>query len=634
MPGFLLRKFVLLLADIIIITVSYYGAYWLRFDVLTSTDTVSLYETTFRETLLWLIGVRLVCGILVRQYNWSFRQASLQEAASVASGVVAGSLLFIGITQLGHISLNTPPRMVYFLEFAATLIGMGLLRFLPRYAVYLFHSHIFGVSAGEDEKIRTLIFGAGHTGQLLLRDMIHSESYPYRIVGYIDDNPIKIGTRIMGVPVLGRLEDLPEIISKRKVKKVLIAISKLPATRLRHLVDICAGKHVQFKKIPNYMEIVQQGSKPLALQDLKLEDLLRREPVKFDNTILAEYFIGKIVLVTGAAGSIGSELCRQLAGLGIKKLVALDINENDLYFLNLSMQESHPELAFSIAFGSIRDSHRLDEIFTMHAPNIVFHAAAHKHVPLMEDCPREALANNVLGTIAVAECARRHNVERFVMISTDKAVRPANVMGATKYLAERAVGRISDGANGRFMAVRFGNVLGSAGSLIPILQRQIRRGGPVTITHPQITRFFMTIPEAVGLVIIAAVQNEGTICVLDMGDPVRIDEIARHLITLNGLIPDEDIAIKYVGLRPGEKMFEELFLNDEKLTRSSHPRIMVVNHPDEGFDLDRTKTEISRLVAEGDNPTALKFLHDNVPGMLPPADPVKKSDSIPEQTAP
>lgn len=632
MFGSILRKMVLLLADIVIITISYYVAYWLRFDELTAKEVKALYQETFRETLLWLIGIRLVCGVLVRQYNWSFRQASLQEAAAVATGTVAGTVLFFGITQFGKVSLNTPPMMVYFFEFTATLIGMGLLRFLPRYTVYLFHRHPFSFMI-DDSRIRTVIFGAGHTGQLLLRDMMHSASYPYRVVGLVDDNPMKIGTRIMGVPVLGRLEDLPEIIDKRKVQKVLIAIAKLPAARLRHLVDICAGKHVQFKKIPNYHEIVQQGSKPLALQDLKLEDLLRREPVSFDNTILAEYFIGKTVLVTGAAGSIGSELCRQLAGLGIKKLVALDINENDLYFLNLSMQETHPELAFSIAFGSIRDPRRLDEVFTQHKPDIVFHAAAHKHVPLMEDCPREALANNVLGTIAVAECARRHNIERFVMISTDKAVRPANVMGATKYLAERAVGKIAEGANGRFMAVRFGNVLGSAGSLIPILQRQIRRGGPVTITHPQITRFFMTIPEAVGLVIIAAVQNEGAICVLDMGDPVRIDEIARHLITLNGLIPDEDIAIKYVGLRPGEKMYEELFLNDEKLTRSSHPRIMVVNHPDQGVDLERLKTEVGRLVSEADNAEALAFLHENVPGMLAQAEPAKKPDPLPEPVA-
>lgn len=615
----LLRKFSLLIADALLVWGGYFVAYWLRIDVLTSTEESQMHWRTYHETLLWLIGIRLACGIVVRQYNWSFRQASLQEAISVTSGALMGSIIFIGLTFSGAISLNMPPKTVLVLEFASSLMFMGIIRFLPRYAVYFFHHHFF--TAGEEMRVRTIIFGAGHSGQLLLRDMLHSEPYPHRVIGYIDDNPVKIGTRILGLPVLGRLEDLPELIDKRRVKKVLIAITKLPAARLRHLVDICAGKHVQFKKIPNYHELIQQGGKPLALQDLKLEDLLRREPVKFDNTVLAEFFIGKTVLVTGAAGSIGSELCCQLAGVGIKKLVALDINENDLYFLNLSMQESYPEVSFAIAFGSIRDSNRLEEVFALHQPNIVFHAAAHKHVPLMEDCPREALANNVLGTIAVAECAKRHHVERFVLISTDKAVRPANVMGATKYLAERAVERIAHGAEGRFMAVRFGNVLGSAGSLIPILQRQIHRGGPVTITHPQITRFFMTIPEAVGLVIIAAMQSEGTICVLDMGDPVRIDEIARHLITINGLIPEEDIPIKYVGLRPGEKMYEELFLNDEKLTRSSHPRIMVVHHAGGGLELERLKAEVGRIVSVGDNPLAMQFLHENVPGMAVTATP-------------
>ncbi len=622
MQSSLFRKFSLLLCDILIICLGYYLAFLLRLDVIEKDNitSISLYKDIFLSTLPWLLGVRLVCGILVKQYNWSFHQASLHEAFSVSTGVAAGTVLFFAISYFGNISQTHPPRTVYFLEAASTLIGMGIIRFLPRYASYILHHRLARFSLDSEKPMKTIIFGAGHTGQLLLRDIIHSGKYPYQVVGYIDDNPVKIGTRILGIPVLGSIEDLHEIIGKKGIDKVLIAIAKLPSAKVRHLVEICSGHNILFKKIPSYNEIVQQGAQPVALQDLKLEDLLRRESVTFDNVKLSEYFIGKKVLITGAAGSIGSELCRQLSGFGIKQLIALDLNENGLYFLRLELHELNPDLDFKIAFGSIRDRRRLEEIFNKFKPDIVFHAAAHKHVPLMEECPREALSNNILGTINIAECSKNIGVERFVLISTDKAVRPTNIMGASKYMAEVSVRKIANQAReqnskSNFMAVRFGNVLGSAGSLIPILQRQIQKGGPVTITHPNITRYFMTIPEAVGLVIIASVANEGATCVLDMGEPIKIDEIARHLITLNGLVPEKDIAIKYIGLRPGEKMFEELFLEDEKLTSSSHPRIRVAHPVDNNYNLDEIKTEISEIIAKGDDQAARNLLMRYVPGM-------------------
>lgn len=623
MQSSLMRKISLLVCDVILISLGYFIAFWLRLDVIESDNVfaISVYQDIFIATLPWLLGIRVICGVLVKQYNWSFRQASLHEAFSVATGVFAGSVLFFGISYFGNISHTHPPKSVYFLEFASTLIGMGIIRFLPRYASYILQHRFARFKVDEEGAMKTLIFGAGHTGQLLLRDIMHSGKYPYQVIGYIDDNPVKIGTRILGVPVLGNLEDLHEIIGRKKIDKVLISTARLSSSKLRHLVDICSGHNIRFKKIPSYNEIVQQGTQPLALQELKLEDLLRRDSVTFDNAKLSEYFIGKTVLVTGAAGSIGSELCRQLAGFGIKNLVAVDHNENGLYFLKLELHEINADLKFDIAFGSVRSAKRVGEIFEEYKPDIVFHAAAHKHVPLMEDCPREALANNVLGTINVAECARRINVERFVLISTDKAVRPTNIMGATKYMAEVAVRKIAqqvqrENGKSNFMAVRFGNVLGSAGSLIPILQRQIRKGGPVTITHPQITRYFMTIPEAVGLVIIASVANEGATCVLDMGEPVKIDEIARHLITLNGLVPESDIAIKYIGLRPGEKMYEELFLDEEKLTNSSHPRIMVAHPVDNNYDLQKIEAEVAAEVESGDDISARALLEKYVPGNL------------------
>lgn len=612
MQAALTRKIFLLVCDVMVVTIGYFFAYWLRLDLLDG-GSLGEYTDTFFATLPWLLGLRVLCGILVKQHNWSFKQASMHEAFSIATGVAVGSVIFIALCKWGHITEMTPPRTVYFLEFSITLFGFGIIRFLPRYLGYLSNHGLLRFSACDDKKMKTIIFGAGYTGELLLRDIMNSDSYPYRVIGFVDDAPTKRNTRLHGMSVLGSLEDLPEIIDRYGVEKVLVSIAKLPAARLRHLVEICTGRHVKFKKIPSFNEIVKHGAKPVALLDVKLEDLLSREAVEFDHSVLASNFANKTVLVTGAAGSIGSEICRQIAELGAKKIVCLDINENNLYFLRLDLREIAPEAKIKIAFGSIRDKERVTQIMQKHKPQIVFHAAAHKHVPLMEDCPREAVANNTLGSINVAECARDVGAEKFVLISTDKAVRPTNIMGATKHMAEVAIRKLSHGSDTSFMAVRFGNVLGSAGSLIPILQRQIEKGGPLTITHPDITRYFMTIPEAVGLVLIASVQSEGATCVLDMGEPVKVDDIAKQLITLNGMTPDKDIAIKYIGLRPGEKMYEELFLEAEKLTRSSHPRIMVAHPNDTPVEYPELRKQLVEALASGSDDTAKEFLLQHVP---------------------
>ena len=408
--------------------------------------------------------------------------------------------------------------------------------------------------------MRTLIIGANDTGELILRDLLKTRIYPYSIIGFVDDNPALHGVSLHGYRVLGGTDALPEIIGKHRIDKLLIAIPDISGASLRKLVDLCADHHVRFKLVPSYAKLVSRGdSSPMALKDVQLEDLLDRSPVEFDRKRISEFFSGKTILVTGAAGSIGSEICRQVADHGASRIIALDINENDLYFLRLEMQKKGRDGFRHRDSQRARPAASWTRCFPSTGRRSYFTPPLTSTCLLMESCPAEALKNNVLGTYNTASSALEHGAEHFVLISSDKAVNPTNVMGASKSLAEQIISSMAGRGKTRFMAVRFGNVLGSNGSLIPILRRQIEAGGPVTITHREITRFFMTIPEAVGLVLIAAAQNEAAVCVLDMGNPVSVDALAREMISLSGLIPGKDIEIVYTGLRPGEKMTEELF---------------------------------------------------------------------------
>ncbi len=616
----LVRCLILFVFDMLIIGTGYLLAYWLRLDVVGASGSHT-YRAIIWSTLPWLLIIRFLCGLLVRQYTWSFGHASLSEAFGLANATLVGTLIFVAVTRIaGRADLIEAhvPRAIYFMEFSTSLLGMGFIRFFPRYAYHLIVRRNAHRAVDGKERIRVLIFGAGHTGELVLRDILRLGVHPYHVVGFIDDDPLKQGTSRQGVRVVGRLGDVPNLIRPLRVERILVAVPDFPKARLRELIDMCAEEHITFKIVPPMEEILgKRSGAPIRLKDIHLEDLLERTPVQFDHTRMAEFFVDQTVVVTGAAGSIGSEICRQVARQGIKRLVAVDQNENDLYFLRLDIEEIAPGLDFRIAFASIRDRRRMAEIFQAYHPRIVFHAAAHKHVPLMEDCPLEAVKNNVLGSLHVAECAEESGAERFVLISTDKAVRPTNIMGATKRLTEILINDLDKRSRTRFMTVRFGNVLGSAGSLVPILQRQIERGGPITVTHPNITRYFMTIPEAVGLVVIAAVQHEGTTCVLDMGEPLSVDRLARQMVTLAGLIPEKDIAIHYTGLRSGEKMYEELFTPDERLTSSSHPRIRIAHCAEYVHDLGEMREDLLSLANHGTDADARAFLLRYVPGFQP-----------------
>ncbi len=611
-----IRRVVLFVLDLLIVSGSYYLAFRLRLDP-DAFESFREYEPTLWNTLPWLLVIRVLCGLLVRQYAWSFRFASLSEAVALVRGTVAGSVFFVLVfhRDLGHFAqpLPDPPQLVYVVEFAFTLMGFGFVRFFPRYLYQLYVKRSTRLAA-RGENMRTLIYGAGATGELILRDLLRLRTYPYHVVGFVDDSPARWNASIHGCRVLGALQDLPELIRRHEIDLLLIAIPNLSPARLREVIDLCSDAHVRFKTVPAYARIVAAGdAAPLALKDVQLEDLLQREPIAFDESRMAEFFLDKTVLVTGAGGSIGAEICRQVLRHGAKRLVAVDLNENAMYFLQLELEELAPHAGRRFEIGSVRDLPRMRSLFAREKPRIVFHAAAHKHVPAMELCPGEALKNNVVGTHHVAACAHECGAECFVMVSTDKAVRPTNVMGASKRLAEFVVHALEERSSTRFMTVRFGNVLGSNGSLVQILERQISRGGPVTITHPKMKRFFMTIPEAVGLVLVAAVQNEGSLCVLEMGEQLVIERLAREMISLSGLVPDRDIRIVYTGLRPGEKMYEELFDEDERMKPSTHPKIRLAGQL-ATVDVPAMLGELEAAVAADSPEPITAFLRRWVPG--------------------
>ncbi|MBE7040949.1 MAG: polysaccharide biosynthesis protein [Ruminococcaceae bacterium] len=422
---------------------------------------------------------------------------------------------------------------------------------------------------------RVLIIGAGQLAVTLLRDIWNNQKMPYQVVGLIDDDPEKKNMKICGARVLGTRDDILRICQEKQVDEVIFAIYHLSADNKKALLDICSESGCKVMIMPG-IEAALHGVDINQIREIDIEDLLERDPIVLDNRLIENDIKNKTVLVTGGGGSIGSELCRQLVRYNPRTLIVFDIYENNAFELQQELIRRFPMQNIEVLIGSVRDVARLEELFSTYSIDIVFHAAAHKHVPLMEDSPCEAIKNNVFGTYNTATCAKRHGVKKFVLISTDKAVNPTNVMGASKRICEMIVQTLSRDSETDFAAVRFGNVLGSNGSVIPLFKKQINAGGPVTVTHPEITRFFMTIPEAAQLVLQAAsYAHGGEIFVLDMGQPVKIYDLAKKMISLSGFKPDEDIAIEFTGLRPGEKLYEELLMNEEGLKTTNHDKIFV-----------------------------------------------------------
>ncbi|MEJ2653526.1 MAG: nucleoside-diphosphate sugar epimerase/dehydratase, partial [Gammaproteobacteria bacterium] len=483
---------------------------------------------------------------------------------AVFLGALAASLVLFLVNRLENIPRST---LLLYPLFATFLLGA------PRALYRMWKDHDLSFQkVGARRKV--LIIGAGRAGEMLARDMRRDDDY--LPVGFLDDQPRLRGAKIYGLPVLGRIDDLPRIVASLAVDVVIIAIPSANAAQMQRVVEQCEQAGVMFRTLPRLGSMFSTQPTMREVREVAIEDLLGREQVALDWRRISEALVGKTVLVTGAGGSIGSELCRQIARLGPGKLVAFERSEFNLYNIELELRRGFPDLILAAQLGDVTDPAAVDHVLTTHHPQVVFHAAAYKHVPLLQGQPREAVRNNVLGTRTMVLAAESHGCDTFVMISTDKAVKPTNVMGATKRVAELLCQALSRRSAMRLITVRFGNVLGSAGSVVPLFQKQIAAGGPVTVTHPEITRYFMTIPEACQLIMQAGVMGRGgEIFVLDMGQPVKISYLAEQMIRLSGKAPGKDIKIEFTGLRPGEKLYEELFYEQERLNPTGHKKILL-----------------------------------------------------------
>jgi FlaA1/EpsC-like NDP-sugar epimerase len=560
-PG---RRLAMWFVQIAVIALSAVCAFLLRFDF-------SLPATDFRNLeyalLTWLF-IKVVIFRLAKLDRGLWEYVSLVDVVRVSlANLVASALSVVVILRLEPAGF---PRSIYCLDLMLCFLGTAGVRLAVRFGVQVranFHN-------GSPQK-RSLIYGAGSAGTILLREVRTNPKLAYRIFGFIDDMEAKDGMLVAGVPVLGGGEKLASIVGDRKIEVILIALPSASGAQMTRILRLCHAAGVECKTVPGVTDILEGTALAGQIREVAVEDLLGRTPVHLDVSKIRRVLAGNVMLVTGAAGSIGSELCRQIARFSPAGIVGFEIAESPLFEIDREMRQKFPEIPFYAEIGSIQNIQRVDEVMRRYRPSVVYHAAAYKHVPLMEEHVFEAIENNVFGTYHVAKSAARHGVRDFVLISSDKAVRPTNVMGATKRIAELMLNWLQKGGT-QFIAVRFGNVLGSNGSVIPTFKQQIASGGPVTVTHPEMRRFFMTIPEACQLVLQAsAIAKGGQICVLDMGCPVKIVDLATNLILLSGLKPDEDIKIEFTGIRPGEKLYEELSSSFAETIPTQHEKVQI-----------------------------------------------------------
>ena len=586
--------------DLIAVVAAYFLVLWVRFDFVFS-QIPERYLTPFMRFIPFYAAGSLLIFWLMRLYKSMWRYASFTELIRILeASAITGILHAVGITLI----FIRMPLSYYFGGVLLQTVFLISIRFSYRLIDYARRRHW----QARDTAGRVLLIGAGNAGQMILRDMRQSRDPENKVVCIIDDDPEKQNRYLEGVLVAGGREDILTCVKKYRVNKIFLAIPSASTEEKRDILHICSQTDCELKQLPGMYQLVSGQVTVSAMKDVSVEDLLGREPIRADLEEVFRFINGKTVLVTGGGGSIGSELCRQIAGHNPKQLIIFDIYENNAYDIQLELKDRYPKLNLTVLIGSVRDSRRVFQVFDEYRPEIVYHAAAHKHVPLMEDSPCEAIKNNVLGTYKTAYAAMVHGCERFVLISTDKAVNPTNVMGASKRLCEMVVqcfdrkikegkaneipqlfthegmenadkdgtGNVFRSIKTEFVAVRFGNVLGSNGSVIPLFKRQIEKGGPVTVTHPDIIRYFMTIPEAVSLVMLAGTYAKGgEIFVLDMGSPVKIDTLARNLIKLAGFKPDVDIKIEYTDLRPGEKLYEEKLMAEEGMKKTDNDLIHI-----------------------------------------------------------
>lgn len=565
-----LRIALLAMYDILAVCLAEFLSVWTRFEFTFPEEARGYFETALHYLPVNIV-VTLVIFTFMSLYSSLWKYASVQELLNV----FIACLLAAGSQSVGmHMFMWSMPRSYYILYLFFLLAMIVLSRFFYRGLRAVRNSYIM---VRDGQTVPTMIIGAGDTASFLIKDMHNSPMVRNRVVCVIDADPCKIGNNILGAPIVGNDEHIPWAVEKYGVKEIFIAIPNLSVTRRKEILGICKDTGCTMKILPSMTQIVNDEVTVSKFREVEIEDLLGREPVKINLNEVMGYIKDSVVLVTGGGGSIGSELCRQIAAHQPRKLIILDIYENTTYDLQLELQHDFPEMDLVVLIASVRNTHRVNVIFRQYHPDIVFHAAAHKHVPLMEENPNEAIKNNVFGTLNVARAAGENGTARMVLISTDKAVNPTNIMGASKRICEMIIqGMQHQFPKTNYVAVRFGNVLGSNGSVIPLFKKQIEEGGPVTVTDKNIIRYFMTIPEAVSLVLQAgAYAKGGEIFVLDMGEPVRIDDMARNLIRLSGYEPDVDIPIVYTGLRPGEKMYEECLKEEEGLQKTENELIFI-----------------------------------------------------------
>ena len=589
----LIKRTLIILYDLMVVWVAGVLALLLRFDL-----SFSKIPDNFLENMQAVLLLNMFATVIIftvnRLYSSLWAYAGVVEMQRIILAVFETTIVEVLISMIKEKNGEGYflPRTYHFLYFFILLLLSAGIRFLYRTVRMKITSR---VNSANVQTSRVMLIGAGETGHMVIRDVLSSASVMKELCCIIDDDKNKVGSYINGIKVVGDRHSIPENAEKFKINEIIIAIPSASRKELSELINICTSTGCKLKITPSVTEIMEGHISATLLRDVSVEDLLGREPVNVELDLVMGYVSGKTVLVTGGGGSIGSELCRQIAGHKPKQLIIVDIYENNAYDIELELRHNFPELNLVVLIASVRNLDRLDSIFSEYRPNLVYHAAAHKHVPLMENSPNEAIKNNVLGTYNTVKTADKYGVERFVLISTDKAVNPTNVMGASKRICEMIIQTFGHHSKTEFVAVRFGNVLGSNGSVIPLFKKQIENGGPVTVTHPDIIRYFMTIPEAVSLVLQAgAYAKGGEIFILEMGEPVKILDLAKNIIRLSGFVPDRDIKIEFSGLRPGEKLYEELLMEEEGL-RDTDNKLIHIGRAIE-MDEDKFKSELEEII--------------------------------------
>ena len=606
------RVILLIVLDILVCNAAAFLALWIRYEF----NLADCIKSGFLDTYArWAIPNTLAVLALFAAFKlyktlWSFAGADELARIFVASVVTGIIQMLLKLLELAELPWSFPVLFTMLLFICTTIV-----RFSYR-AIRRLRLHFAGTP-----KSRTMVIGAGEAGALILREFKRSRFSRNKVVCLVDDDPSKKGRQLMGVPIVGGRDSIEAAVDKYGIMEIVLAIPTLSPKAKKEIWEICSRTGCKFKQMPGIYQLANGEVSIQTIRDIDIEDLLERDVVKVDMGGLSDLIRGRTVMVTGGGGSIGSELCRQVAGYRPGELVIFDIYENNAYAIERELRDDYPELKMHVLIGSVRDEARVNRVMEQYQPSMVFHAAAHKHVPLMETSPLEAVKNNVFGTLNTARAAAKYGVEHFVLISTDKAVNPTNVMGASKRICEMIVQSMDGTSDTCFAAVRFGNVLGSNGSVIPLFREQIKKGGPVTVTHPDITRFFMTIPEAVSLVLQAgAFAKGGEIFILDMGSPVKIDDLARNMIRLSGFEPDVDINVVYSGLRPGEKLYEELLMGEEGLARTSNDLIYIGHKIDFDSHLLYEELDAMRQLKEGQEALLRQHIKCLVPTYVLPAE--------------